>query len=286
MSVTLVAGEDRVTVDIDRGARLVSLFAGGRERMLGPGPGAVAAETTWGSFLMAPWAGRMSDARLTWEDRTHQLERNLPPHAIHGVVFDERWSIEELAEHRVVCSCALDPARWPFGGRVRQTIEIETERLSLNATVTGGDVSMPAALGWHPWFQRNDDERVRVAVAGERVLETRTDLIPTGRLAPVHGETDLREGPELGPRRLDHVYVDVSSPACVTWPDLQLTMRFEPPLSTVVVHTPATGFCVEPQTAWPDALRLKDAGIQETGLMSLPPRGELSARTEWSWEPQ
>ena len=110
---------------------------------------------------------------------------------------------------------------------------------------------MPAALGWHPWFRRRSAE-ARLRVDADEVLVTR-ELIPTGERTQVRGMTDLRRGPAIAGRRLDHAYVDARSPAVVAWPDLELTIEFGPPASIVVVHTPPRGLCVEPQTAWPDA---------------------------------
>ena len=100
---------------------------------------------------------------------------------------------------------------------------------------------------------------------------------------PVDGDTDLRTGPALGERRLDHVYPAVGSPVVVTWPDLVLTMVSSPAVGTFVVHTPPAGVCVEPQTEWPDAIALAARGVPGTGLVALAPGDVLRATTTWSW---
>ena len=149
---------------------------------------------------------------------------------------------------------------------------------------------MPAALGWHPWFRRAGNPSLRVD--GDAVLEARR-MIPTGHLLPVEGRLDLRAGPALGRRRLDHVYVGVRPPLELAWPDLTLRLETEPWLSTVVVFTPSGAVCVEPQTAWPNALALDgevaltagavvlDAGatMRATGIMTLGALAAVSART-------
>jgi galactose mutarotase-like enzyme len=138
-------------------------------------------------------------------------------------------------------------------------------------------------MGWHPWFVRTEEEDLSLCVAADEVLETLPDLIPTGGRLSVAGETDLRAGPLLGSRRLDHAYIGVRSPAVVAWPDLVLTIGFGPPVQSLVVYTPPTAVCVEPQTCWPDAATLCGRGIEGTGLVRLGPGETLRASTTWSW---
>src|SRR6185295_10871472 len=99
----------------------------------------------------------------------------------------------------------------------------------------------------HPWFARPATGDVAVRVDANEVLVLDADLIPTGEVRTVTVDEDLRSGPQLGGRRLDHVYVNSRGPALVTWPDLGLAIEFDESLPTTVVHTPPHGFCVEPQ---------------------------------------
>jgi galactose mutarotase-like enzyme len=79
------------------------------------------------------------------------------------------------------------------------------------------------------------------------------------------------------------VYVDVVPPAVVRWSALELAIWFGGPLSVVVIHTPPSAFCVEPQTAWPNAIRLAAAGVAGTGLVRLEPGERLRASSTWRW---
>jgi len=248
--VELAAGDVRVAVDTAHGARLASLVLGGRERLVGP-PDPPDSSIRWGCFLMAPWPGRLGEGRLIWQDRVFQLPRTHGRHAIHGLVHDRAWAVTARSTTALAAEIELRPAGWPFDGRVRQTISVEPDGVLLEAEIEA-DEPMPASLGWHPWFDRGGaDPRIRVAA--DHILAVR-GMIPTGEQEPVSGRTDLRSGPRLGRRRLDDAYPAARSPAVITWPDLALQLEFGPPLSTIVVHTPARAFCVEPQTAWPNAL--------------------------------
>ncbi len=275
----LLAGDAEVTVDPDHGGRLTSWRVGGSELLLRAATPAEAGSIRSGCFLMAPWPGRLAGGRLRWRGWSYQLPRTHGRHAIHGLVHGVPWRVEAATGGTVELSVELQPLGWPFDGRVTQRIALAADRIMLQAVVEA-DRAMPAALGWHPWFlRRGAVPRVRVDAAA--TLASR-DMIPTGELVPVGRLTDLRAGPRLGRRRLDHAYVDVASPATITWPDLTLSLAFDPPLRTVVVHTPANGFCVEPQTAWPNAMGEAGAG-SAGGLVELEAGGSLEARLEMRW---
>lgn len=275
MVIELTAGEDRVVVDEKVGGRLTSLIAGGAERLVEPADDPFA----WGAYPMIPWAGRVANARV--ESMGVELQANDGAHAIHGVTYDQPWAVDRVASNAVELLCPLSTARWPMGGLAAQRITLARGRLELEIQVQAGDRAMPVSVGWHPWFRRPAKGDMTVMVESPRVLETTADLIPTGAVRKVNRKLDLRGGTKLGRRRLDHAYIDVSGPAQVRWPDLELTIELPAATSTVVVHTPERGVCVEPQTAWPDPFARPD----ESGVAQLAPHEIFSAITRWTWQP-
>jgi aldose 1-epimerase len=282
--IELRAGDGRAVVDAANGARLARLVAGGKERLI-PKDASDGGPTSWGCFLMAPWAGRIEGARVPFRGRMHRVRENLPPHAIHGVAFDKPWDVLGATEDSCELTLAFPRGEWPFGGRVTQRIALSPGRLDLTAEVRATEEPMPLSLGWHPWFARPADGDLSVAVEAGEVLVTNDQLIPTGQTRPVSGDADLREGPELGDRRLDHVYVSPVGPAVVTWPDLELAIEVTRPITTIVVYTPPGAACVEPQTAWPNAPALDDRGVTSTGLLELQPGDLVTAATSFTWRP-
>jgi aldose 1-epimerase len=283
VTVRLSAGSDSAQVDPIAGGRLASLVAGGRERLIDrPQPGAALPAISWGSFLMAPWVGRIAEGRVDWRGRAAQLPRNVGRHALHGVLLDVPWRVDRRDDASIELSGQINPGRWPFGGRAWQRLTLGPGSLRFEATLTA-DQPTPAALGWHPWFRRGLDEDLEVMVHADRRLELDAELIPSGVSVPVAGIYDLRAGPVLGLRRLDDVFVDAHGPAIVRWPDLELRIDFEAPLSSVVVFSPPGSVCVEPATAWPDALRLSTAGVPGTGQAVLESGETLAATMTWHW---
>ena len=277
--IELRAGPSSATIDPDRGGRLAALAVNDRQLIVRP-PDDRDSTILWGSFLMAPWCGRIADAVLEWRGRRHTLPATLEPHAIHGTVWGQGWAVESATGTQAVLTARLEPGGWPFAGNVRQRYALADGELVTSAEILAEE-PMPAALGWHPWFVRDAND-ARLTVQSAHTLETEA-MIPTGRLVPVDGTTDLRHGTAIGARLLDHCYTEVRSPALVEWPDLRLEIAFDEPLATVVVHSRETSFCVEPQTAWPNPIALEAAGITGTGLAALEAGDRLAASMTWSW---
>ena len=282
--IELNCGEIFLRIDATDGGRLVSLIVGGVERIL---PRAKARATSpplyWGCYPMVPWPGRLADGRIPTSDGEVRIEPNLPPSAIHGLGFDKRWAIGDRSETEVTLTCEMRGLGWPFGGRARQTFRLGATELDLELDLGGYTRPGPAGLGWHPWFARPQTGDIALRLDAREVLVVDADLVPTGEVRAVAGQEDLRSGPVLGDRRLDHVYVRAKAPAVVRWPDLELRIEFDESLNTVVVHTPPEGICVEPQTMWPNAPVLAARGVSGTGLRTLAPGETLRASERWTW---
>ena len=266
------------------GGRIVSMIVRDAERIL---PKALARRLEppigWGCFAMVPWAGRLGGGRMPTPDGEVRLETNLPPSSIHGLGFDRPWDVVTRSETHVTMRCDLAGRGWPFGGDAIQTLTLSPTALDLALEVGGYSRAGVAGLGWHPWFTRPASGDLEVRLEASRVLVVDADLVPTGEVREVAVDEDLRAGPPLGDRRLDHVYVDVKAPAIVRWPDLELRIEFGASLNTVVIHTPPEGICVEPQTMWPNAPLLASRGVAHTGLRSLEPGEWTRSRQRWTW---
>jgi aldose 1-epimerase len=280
----LIAGDITVAVDAAAGGRLASFVVNDAERLVvSPPPDQDNPELRWGCFVMAPWAGRIAAARFTWHGRDVALPANYDgTHAIHGLGTDRAWEVVEQTGDTVELRCDVAEAPWPFtGASLSSRITLDPGTLAQQIRVRAGRHAMPASAGWHPWFARPAAGDLHVTVDAATHLELDAEGIPTGRRQSVAGETDLRHGPALAKRRLDHVYVRPGSTAVVAWPDLRLELSLGSTVVAAVVHTPPEGVCVEPQSAWPDAVNLPDRA--NTGLVTLQPGDELVVDVTWRW---
>jgi aldose 1-epimerase len=284
--IVLAADGVRGVVDVERGGRLASLVIHDREVLVtaaNPDDRSI----HWGSFLMAPWPGRLAGGQLAWRGRTVRLSRNHGRHAIHGCVFDRPWAVDRRDRQSCELSIELDRDRWPFGGRVRQWYALGVGRLEIGAEISTAGEPMPAALGWHPWFRRSigleDGNGVRLRLDAAGLLERRA-MIPTGRVLPTHGRSDLSAGPALGRRRLDDAFVGVGRSPVIEWPELRLTLEIAPPLTVVTIYTPWNAVCIEPETAWPNALGLPAPAAEAAGVVTVRPGRPLGVAWSLRWD--
>jgi aldose 1-epimerase len=250
MEVEIGAGPTRVSIDPERGGRISSIRVDDLELLVGAGDDPL----DWGCYPMAPFAGRIREGRFRYAGREHQLERNLPPHAIHGTVFDHAWKVDHVEETDAVLVTDLG-AGWPFKGRVVHRLRVEPGALDLRLEVWAEDEPFPASCGWHPWWRRRlaRGGELQLALDAGAMWQRDADGIPSGELVP----------PSPGP--WDDCFTELGAPPVLRWEDaLELTVDTTC-MDVVVFDEPSHAVCVEPQTGPPDALRLTPV-LVEPGL--------------------
>ncbi len=231
----LRAGDVRVVVRPGQGGRIGSVTVGGRELLITGHP---LGPIYWGSYPMAPWAGRIRDGRFVFGRQEHRLPLAAPPHALHGVVFDRPWRVTGPD------AIAVDlDQRWPFPGRLTQRFSVAEDGLDVEMTLEA-DEPMPAVIGWHPWFRRRLEERgadVQVTLDAAEMLVRDATGIPTGERVP----------PPPGP--WDDAFTGLRANPVLEWPG-ELRLELSSSCAWWVVFTePDYAVCVEPQSGPPDA---------------------------------
>jgi aldose 1-epimerase len=138
--IRISADHTTAEFDLRLGGRLTSLKIKGQERLLGaPMAGETSPDLAWGAYLMAPWAGRVEFGKLAVDGGEIQLRTNLPPHSIHGIVYDSPVIPKSVTSTQIVTTADLN---WALGGTVTQTANLRQDSLELRAEVAGR----------HPWF--------------------------------------------------------------------------------------------------------------------------------------
>ena len=235
--ITIGAGPVSIDIAPEAGGRIAQIRHRGIELLVGHSESE--AMIAWGSYPMAPWAGRIRHGRFDFGGRTVCLPLNLGGHAIHGVAFAMPWRIDAHSSRQVELSLPLpEDERWPFGGVVRQHIDVAPDRLRMALSVTAGEQPMPATFGWHPWLRKPD----RIEFAPSAFYPRNAEGIATLPLAP----------PPPGP--WDDCFIN-RAPVLVHRGGQ--TLRLTSDCSHWVVYDePAHATCIEPQSGPPDAFNL------------------------------
>ncbi len=252
---TFQAGPARLVIDRATGARIHSLTLFGYELLVAPSNDPIA----WGSYPMAPWAGRVRRGLFHFEGNDYHLPVNFPPHAMHGTTYDRPWQRDDDGY-----TIDLGPA-WPFDGFARQQFTLTESRLELRLEVHSRDTAFPASIGWHPWFRRElgTGGPLELDFQAQTMLTKDDDYITTRK----------KTAPGQGP--WDDCFTGVTQPVTLRWPGaVVLTMRADSD-TWVVYNGPAHALCVEPQSAPPNALN--------DWPQVVTPERPLALTSVWAW---
>ncbi|MEZ5272591.1 MAG: hypothetical protein R2694_09835 [Ilumatobacteraceae bacterium] len=236
--------EVRMAVHPDAGGRVGSLEIGAT-RVLRDDPSVGA--LMWGIYPMVPWAGRVRHGEFMFDGIARQLPVNLPPHAIHGTVFEAEWEVVDAGSDYCELRCPLE---WEFGGVAHQHVHLHPDGATLVLTAAATGEAMPAVVGWHPCFVKPLAADLRFARMHVRDQDgvALADLVPPAE----HPWDDCFVEP-LAPLRLhyDALALTIGSD-CANW---------------VVYDEPADTTCVEPQSGPPDAFNIGGATRLEPGAI-------------------
>lgn len=233
-------------------------------------------------FAMVPYCNRIQNGRFTYDGRHIELPPNFPPepHSIHGLGWQEVWQVDEVTTDCLTLSYAHDGSVWPWPFLAEQTFRLSERGLEQTLSVTNSsNMAMPAGLGVHPYFPRDESTLFQASFAGEWEMDD--EKIPAVLNVIAEG-VDLWGGKPVATRPVDNVYTGRTGGLQIVWPQerYSLTMRPSGNLPTTVVYVPVEYdfFCVEPVTHLPNAVNM--LGI-DTGMVDLLSGETLSGRIEY-----
>jgi aldose 1-epimerase len=247
MTDIITLGDERLQVGVapDEGGRVAQITIGGTALLVGKAQAHEPSPLAWGCYPMVPWAGRIRHGRFRFEGVDYQLPINFGDHAIHGVGFDEPWTVTRRDADLIELELALPlDSRWPFGGIARQRIRGDGTTVRFELSAVAVDQAMPAAVGWHPWFRKPERLDFRPLAMYRRDDE----YIAVDKLV------DVPPGP------WDDCFVN-DAPVHLTIGGIDLRLESNC-REWVVYDMPAHGTCIEPQSAPPDAFNLRPNRIE------------------------
>jgi aldose 1-epimerase len=166
------------------------------------------------SAFLSPFPCRMNEGVYTHEEVDYKVAKfYLPPHAIHGIVYDLNYEVTEKVATDDAATVTLSAKYegtddgYPFEYTIQHKFLLkEAATLSLNSTITNtSKVSIPYAQGWHPYFSVADtvDDCTLQFSSFEKVVFDDT-LIPTGEIAL---EEKFYPGTSLKGVELDNCFI-------------------------------------------------------------------------------
>jgi aldose 1-epimerase len=234
----------------------------------------------YGSFPLVPFSGRIASGRFNLGGKDILLPANFPPepHAIHGHGWQSEWTVIDSGLDFAELSYKHQLDAWPWEYEATQRFLLENDRLALELSLTNkSDTAMPAGIGWHPYFPR---ENAILELPTESVWLSDENIIPRAP-EPVLASMDLRSGRRVEQLDLDYAFDVSRSEATIRYPEHIVTLRADSKFTKSVVYVPPNEnyFCVEPVTHSPDAIN-SDLPTSITGLEWLKSGETLSGRIE------
>jgi len=232
-----------------------------------------------GCFVLAPFSNRVGEAAFEHDGQRYPLRRLSEEHPlpIHGVAWKRAWSITEQNSTSLCLTFTHQPEGdsvldWPFAFELEHQITLVDNGVSLQLKLRNIDCrSMPAGLGWHPYFPRR--EACRLRFEAQSVWQNDERNLPS-KMTPIPAEWDFSTEKPLQQPGLDNCFAGRSEPVSIRWPNegVELTMHASEALDHLVVFTPPVEmgfFAVEPVSHANNALSMDDPAAN--GICTLAP---------------
>lgn len=164
---------------------------------------------------LLPWPNRLADGRYRFGGRQLEapVDERATGSAIHGLTRWSAWRVAEREASRCAMELRLHPRpAYPFMLDLRLEYSLDEAGLAVALeAANAGDGELPVGAGFHPYLTLGTAtiDALSARVPAPVWLPADARGIPTGERRPVAGELDLRAGPALGDRVLDHCFTDL-----------------------------------------------------------------------------
>lgn len=267
--IAIEKGGARLVLAPEVGGAVARFTVGGRDVLRPMAAGAADALLT-ASFPLVPFCNRIPQGRFQVAGREVVLPPNLAdhPHALHGQGWRAAWAVEKAEGAEAVLSLDHAPGDWPWAYHAEQRFELSETGFRVTLTVTNASTeTMPAGLGFHPYFPARPGQRLTAFNDGVWLIDA--DVLPTVRHPGVWGPDWAAGAPVAGLDLIDHCYTGWDQRAVLSAPgrpDTVVTASSDCAWLHLYVPPGEGYFCVEPCASRPDPF-----GAGETGMVALEP---------------
>lgn len=221
-----------------------------------------------GIFPLVPYSNRIGNGLLPLEGKAYSLLRaNFLPesHSIHGFGWQRVWHVEQQDASSASLVLKHHPDDdWPFACECRMQLVLTSEGLSMQLSVRNDDPqTMPAGLGFHPYFPVDASTSLRAYWNGYWIMNT--DNLPVLHKALDAPSTARR----LIDWHVDNCFTGWQGRATLNYASHRTVIEAGPECPYIVCFRPADGrpfIALEPVSHVNNAHQLERRGVHPTGL--------------------
>ncbi len=247
--------------------------------------------------FLAPWGNRLDDDFFWANGKKYllnptlgNLRRDKNQKPIHGLLnFSPAWAVvsADADAGSAWATSRLEfwkhpemMAQFPFAHTITMTYRLHNGEVEVETSLANLSTEpMPVAIGYHPYFQLDDEPRDqwKVHLAARDHLLLNNMVIPTGESKPV----EFADPHPLHAGQLDDVFgslIRESDGRARFWVEgkkQRISVTYGPKYTVAVVYAPAGRefICFEPMAAITDAFNLAHAGVYKE-LQEIPAGGQ------------
>ncbi|MGA9658511.1 MAG: aldose 1-epimerase [Asticcacaulis sp.] len=217
-------------------------------------------------FPLVPFCNRIRNGEFVFEAHEVRLPPNMGdhPHALHGQGWRNAWEVVEVTASRAVLRYHHAPDSWPWDYEATVIYDLRKGGLRMDLSVKNlSHGTMPVGLGFHPYFNRTDETRLKTKVDG--IWRPDEDGLPMTWHAGVLRKDWSKADKILMDVTIDHCYTGFNGKAEI-YEGTQLThkLRASPDCHWMHLFAPLGEdfFCVEPVNHMPDPFNQPNSGLK------------------------
>lgn len=224
-----------------------------------------------GYFPLTPYSNRIGHGRLPGQG-VLRLNFLPQPHSLHGFGWERTWQIFSRKPHalHLILTHSSDED-WPFNCEKHCEISLDDEALEVRLSLRNTDAnSMPAGLGFHPFFPIDRATRLITRVDGmwqtENWLPVQHGALSAQDIAFTTGQQALVDW------TVDHCFTGWDGSAILDYANHCVAISADPDCAFLQCFQPGDGrpfISLEPISHVPNAHQLAEQGHTATGLRWL-----------------
>lgn len=268
-TLTLACGDMQLDVRPDLGAAIERFIWRGID-IFRPAPTASSVREM-GCFPLTPYSNRIGHGRLPGQG-VLRLNFLPQPHSLHGFGWERSWQTVASGPHALQLRLThTSDEDWPFDCEKRCEIALDETSLHMRLTLRNTDArSMPAGLGFHPFFPVDEAARLITQVTGMWQTENWLPVRHAALSAQDVAFTTGRQG--VAGWTVDNCFTGWGGSAVLEYADYCVSISADPACAFLQCFQPGDGrpfISLEPISHIPNAHQLAEQGHADTGLRQL-----------------